>query len=410
MAYVEGTFTHGGNGFLKQILEQSLSNGWTLQEDISNRPGEFASAVIVQNNTDAISIPISGIPVNTDIQLPVCLIGTGFTARANFASTVTAGVDYSINRARGTFRILAGGVFENPGMLGFGRPAYSFTIDAGYNLLNGWFTLWSNGISSNENIYVSLRFDKIPTSIPENPIKCGIRWTSFASWTNGVTVQNNQNLLVRNNLVDDVLQYLHPTFSGSYQASINKDRILCYGGQSCISGWCFAGSLTRFRPASEQVRTSCIAGSTASIDTDDGGIVGDTNQPGAMSQQMGAMFLYDKGQYSVITVWPVELNCNYWTNEVGSQSAGFTPSRLLLSPLAPGGTPQYYFELHDVVCGRNITLLNSQESVLYGLYEGLKAVLVYNARHNLQLTWNSRTFRLWQVGSNPNRHIAVETI
>lgn len=409
MTAVGGYFSHGGAGLAKQLLREMLANGFTLIEDMSARSGEWTTPTVVHTHPLPISVNVNGLPVNTDIHLPVCMLATGFTARDNFGSTLTLGVDYTINRALGTFRILTGGALEAGFNPGYGRNT-NFTIDAGFQLLRGWFILASTGVSTTESIVVGMIFDRLSgAGNISNPIKTGPRWTVFSQWATGSTNFNTAGLTFRNAPADDVLQFVHPDFSGVYEGSITADRIIASGTNTAAVSWVFAGALARFRPAVEQPCVAALAGNTAAATPDDDGIVGDTAQPGVMGANQGAVWLYDLGRFSSVAD-PVAINANTWSRTVGSVSNGYTPSQVVLNNPGPGAAAQYYFELHDVIAGRNVDQLNSESNILYGIFEGLKAVLCFDAQHDLSLSWDGHTYQLWRVGSNSGRHVAVEVM
>jgi len=404
VSFVEGGFTHGGNGLMKQVMREMLASGfWTIQESIGNRAGELAAAPVAQSTTRPVTVNVTGLAPNTDIQLPICMLGANWVARKNFSATVTQGVDYTIDRIRGTIQILNGGVFVAAGV-GTGN----FTLDANFELMRGWIVLKSTGISTQETIYVGMEFDTILNSQSANPVRSGASVAVFTAWTNAVTSYSLAPITARNKLTDDVLFFVKPNIEGVYQANISKDRVLAFGETDSLAAWFFAGALARFRPIVEQPFVTSLMGNTAGDDADAEGPVGDTNQPSIHDTQTGSCWLYDLARFADTTN-PVELNANHWTFESSAISAGvaFTPSEALLNSPAPGAARQYYFELHDVMVGRNTTLLNNQASVLYGMAEGLKTVLIFDARHNLELTLEGVVWRLWRVGSSPFRFVAV---
>ena len=404
MSWIEGGFTHGGNGFFTEMWRQLVTAGWAETEHIGARAGEWSSAPAVQTNTERVSMAMAAQPLDTYFNLPISMIGDDTTIRRD-TTTATEGVDYIIDRPRGRMQILTGGSFDGGGGLGSG----TLNIDPGYSLKKGWMILTSLGVSGGESIVIGIQFNGVGTV--SNPTRVGARWTAFDAWAVGATVYEAEAVGTRNNLADDVLQYLSPRYEGTYQMSINLDRIICNGFLDCVSAWCYAGGLTRFRPVVEQDYVTAIAGCTAyDINNDDEGIVGKTDEPGQMDAQHGSVWMYDVSRFCAIDV-AAELNANRWENEVGNSLNGYTPSLLVLNdPVPVGDDPQYYFELHDVIAGRNIDQLNSQTSILYGLWDGLKAVLVTGARHNLELTWMGTTHRLWKVGSSGNRFVAVEKV
>ena len=400
MTWHETSFTHGGAGLYKQTLEAMLAEGWTLLDSITSRPGGLAAASPVQTNTQEITVNWIGAPLDQPVDLPVCMLGA-LTARYTAGAVVAEGTDYAIDKLRGTITPLSGGGFDGGG----GTAQYSLTIDSGAELLRGWVILSSTGISTQETILVGMRLDKKSGGSPSNPRKTGIRWTAWAGGVVGVTDYDVQDDTLRNGPEHDVLQFINPDMEGVFQANVDLDRIICGGFQAdAEAAWAYAGALGRLRPAAEQSILTAIAGNTAAEDLDDGGIVGDTAEPGSTdSEQLGTVYLFDQAQFPVLDQIDADLNANHWSLDASNSALGYTPSQV---PVGSGT----YTELHDVIAGRNLDSLANPNAAIYGYWQGLKAVLKHNARHNDVVSVGGETWRLWRVGTNPRRHIAVREV
>lgn len=403
MTWVSAGYTHGGPHFYKKVLEAALANGWSRVEDVEDR-GQLAAQSVAMRNTVPVDIDLTGKSVGVWYELPLVFLGS-FSAYKNFVTPVAEGVDFDVSRVRGQYRLRAGGQFDN----GIGGGTGRFTLAQGYELRSGWTVIGSPGVSGTEGLLVGLRLESLSGN-PDNPIRCGVRWSIFRSWVVGSTNYFVNDTTVRNAAADDVRQLIHPTTDFVVEGSFNADRIVAYGRARGYGAWCYAGALTRFRPQVEQDSVAALMGNQGYARNGDDGPVGATHQKGTAGLSEGAVWLHDLGVFSS-TVNPADLNANYWSFDAGATvSVAYTPSRRLLNVPGVSGTPQYYFELHDAVAGRNNDALNSTSNVLYGLWGGIKACLVFDAINGLDLTYDGRTYRLLGVGSSTTRFVAAEKI
>lgn len=403
MSFETSTVTHGAISFYKQTIERAITlGGWSRQEDIEDR-GLLGAATVVQTNTEPVDFNVAGLSTGVWYELPLMYLGA-FTAWKNFTTPVVEGVDFDISRVRGRVLLRAGGQFDNGAGVGVGR----FCLSAGYEIKRGWTVLSSPGINGTEALFVGLRFE-ILNSNPKNPIRGGARWTCFSSWVNSSTDYDSANLAVRNAPADDVCQFLHTNYEVTYHLSVNLNRIIVHGNSAGFSSWVWIGALTRYRPQAEQPSVIAMMGNAGKEQEGNTGPVGQPNNPGTMGANQGTVWLYDLGVFSSVAN-PVELNANYWSFESGNLTLGYTPSRRMLNSPAPGGTPYLYFEVHDVITARNLHLTNDVSNVLYGLWDGIRCVFCYNARHLLELTYEGAVYRLLSVGSSWSRFIALAKV
>lgn len=399
MTWEEGSLSRGAPQFYRNIIDRAVANGWARFEDIDDR-GVLAAAPDVMSTTPPIDLNVTGIAVGTWIDLPVMYLGS-FVAQKNFVTPVVEGVDYDIRRGRGQIRLRAGGLFDN----GAGSGTGHFTLNQNYTLKRGWTILKSLGVSGAEAIYLGLRFDSLNGSAAY-PVRAGIRWTCFSTWTVGATDYDSTNRTIRNAAVDDVLQYIFPNLDFEWAGTFTLDRITCMGYSGGLTAWCAVGAMTRFRPTTEQALVTAMVGNCAGSNVPADGCVGNTADGGTMSSNRGSCWLYDFGVFADATN-PVEMNANHCTFEAGSTVFGYTPSLRLLNTPGPSGSPQYYFELHDVITGWNINVANDARNILYGLWDGLHMCLVAFPIRNQEISLAGVIYRLWNQGDSSSRFVAV---
>ena len=408
MAYTEAQITHGGIAYFAQVVRGMLAGGWTLLKASYNHPG-WASEPVAQSNTIPTSIDMTGAVLPSQVQLPVMFLPSAQEVKKDFTTVLTEGVDYTLDEDTGDLEVLAGGAMDN----GAGFWDGAITLDAGYEIRRGWVLLQSNGISGTETLIVGLRFVN-DSGVASNPFMTGIE---VSSWVTTLPDGSNYDDVVMNrrSAVEHNTYSMIPANADVLVSwSLTKQRIICRGRANCFSSWFAAGGLYRMRPSTEQSLVSAHIGGTPRLEDRAGGPVGKTNEPGDLSRLdsrcMGSVWAYDVSRFPGPEEFPIEMNANYWSNEVGHPGDGYTSSRRVVVA-GSGSTPDVvYFEVHNVIVAQNAHLPLDAASVIYGLWEGLYTVLCYEATDNLQVTMDGRVFRLWSVGDSLTRFIAVEEI
>lgn len=386
------SYSFGGIGLFRVAYDKLIASAWTVTEVEDSRASEWAAEPVVQKtltgDTDmdvSVTFTTSG-----NYDLPIMMIAPGAVVRKNTTTGPIAveGTDYTwTSRALGRINILA---------TAFWTGATAIVLAAGgYELRGGWIVLSSTGESTQEDLKVGMRFHVIGGA--STPIKSGIRWAvyrawnvSFSSWTATL------NSTLRNHVDTDLYTTVHPTFAGKYHVSHNKDRILLSAEAGSSSAWCYVGAVKRIRPKSEQECVLSMVGSRGNLEIDDFyAPVAKTNSAGstATEKNVGTVWLHDRGQFADATV-PVELNANRLTNEFPS---GFTPS---LNANA--------FELIDMAPGRNIDLISSPESMIYGVWDGLKMPIKSAPAHKDLLVHQGVNYRVLRMTGFPEKFIAVK--
>lgn len=406
MAFSTGGLSHGGASFMKSIIEAAVSAGWSRFDDISANASALAAARTVQSNTEPIEISVAGIATTQWIELPLMYLVMGsYSIRLNGGTLASPGTDYTIDEVRGRIRLVVGGLFDADSD-NFGDAGATLTLDRGYQLYSGYTILRSRGSSGSDDIYLGVRFDS-QSANAANPIRTGPRWAIFSSWSLGLSDFESSVISFRNAPADDVKQYIDAVADFTWQATVTLDRIISVGSSECYRSWCYAGQLVRPRPLVEQPRLTAMMGHNEST-----GPVADpslTDKVGS-GEPFGSVYCYDLGRFAQAGD-SVSLNGNTWsfggTAEDAAAGQGYTPSQVILNSPGVLGTPQYYFEIHEAICSRNANLIGDATNVIYGLWDGLYAVLCYAAKHGDQLRYNVDLYRVWGTG-NSNRLIAVE--
>jgi len=404
MTYTPWGITHGGIALYSQVVKAAVAAGWALDTTSYGR-ADWGTQPVVQNNTIPIQTDITGVPLPFVLPLPIMFFDN-YVVKKDFVTSVTLGVDYSIDPDFGTVTILSGGVWDNGSGFGTGE----FTILQGYDIKRGWVILRSFGISTTEDFRIGFRFNSAATN-PSNPQQTGVE---ISCWTTPPTAFESYELVDltrRNALVHDVKCMISPNADVTGAYSLDADRIIFHGRADCFTAWGCAGIPARFRPLAEQPLLTGMMGSTSLQQDRAGGPVGKTDEPGdlSLSTEMGSIYLFEQGAFCAVDD-NVELNANYWENEVGHPTNGYTTSQRVITPGSGATLPVPYFEVHDVITGRAIDVVGSSSNILYGLWNGLHTVLCAEPSHNLQVTMDGRAFRLWKVGGSLSRFIAVEEI
>lgn len=410
MTYVSATYTHGGAGLFKQVLEKMLAVGWTIKEGIEDRkvasiPEEVATATALQTNGNSISVTITAMDVFLD--LPVAMI-SNYTVQKNGAGgTLVENTDYVIDRDRGQIKALTGGAFS---------VSDNATIAASaYTIRQGWMVLASTGESGQEDILVGMRMVGTPCSTSgvfsgsaASPSRTGIQWCVFKQWTTGSggsTWTVDQTRSVRNEITADVIMAVDPTdnVNQKYYLAVDKNRVLLYSSQSGggEQAWIAIGALRRLHPVNEQSYVTFLMGNrSAVVGSESQGPVWDNNDPGNPGiTNIGAVYLYDLGEFSGQTggTITVDLNANHLQQEQGT--ANF-----------PAPTSAGYFELHPVLVARSIGQGPSaviQQQRVYGLVDGLMAVVLNSPSTEQVVTWQGEDYIIVGFSAAGFRFLAI---
>lgn len=411
--YFEGGFTHGGITLIKASLNfAKYYIGWTEVETIGSRAGEWAAAPVVQRHPVPIDINLATLnagtpwPVNVAFDLPAMFIGNA-TIKKNFTIPLVEGVDYSIDRIWGRVVPLPGGQFDG----GSGASTGRFTIDSGWEIKKGWVILSSPGTNGLESCIIGAGFES-EFANPGNPGNTGPRWKVYRTWSVASSVWNSpvNNTADYSHQLDDVLQFVHPAADVMLWFSGNLDRLITVASSNGSSSWCYIGMLERVRPKAEQAVISAMMGNNTFTDPEEIGAVASTSSPGRVNgQNIGTVFCYDKAKFAS-SADTAQLNCNYWSREVNNPTNGYTPSELIVGTIPAGGYPNRYFELHDVVAGTDISVVNNVSNVIYGRWYSVKAALVHYPSSGLQLNYLGANYRLLGVGHRSDKYIAMEAV
>ena len=405
MGVLEVALTHGGVTFSKTVLNMMKTAGWNEVENITMRAGEWASAPVIQRHPVPVDLNLTGMPLNAYYELPCFMMGA-FSAQRNFSTNITEGVDYDLDRAWGRVRPKSGGAFDLGGGVANGR----FTLAAGWEVKRGWVVLSSTGTSTQESCIIGARIEA-QIGNPDHPGKIGLRWKLNDFWNAGSTVFTGSLTTVNQSAEsDDVLQFIHPTADFGVLISATKDRCISVATADFKFAWCYIGMLERFRPNTKQTRLNAMMGNNAVAYPEIMGPVAKTNESGLIDgRNLGTYYAYDLNKFASLGD-VCELNANYWTNEAYALTGGLTPSNVILGTPAPGTFPNRYFELHDAIAGRGANLINSTNNVIYGRWNGIKAVLMAHAQHNMALGYGDTSYRLFAVGDKADRYMAMELV